>query len=48
MENIVCLGCFYDVGFGGEGFVVVVRVLVRGVSDGIWEGLVGGAVGILG
>ena len=47
-ENLVCLGCLCNVGFGGVGFVVVVRVLVGGVSDGIGEDLVGRIVGILG
>jgi hypothetical protein len=42
VENLVCLGCLCDVGFGGVGFFVVVRLLVRGVSEGIREDLVWG------
>jgi len=44
----VCLGCPCDVGFGGVGHLVVVGLLVRGVSEGFGEGLVGVVVGILG
>ena len=44
----MCLGCLCDAGFGGVGYLVVVGLLVRRVSEGIGEGLVGGVVGIIG
>jgi len=48
VESLVCLGCLCDVGFGGVGYLVVVGLLVRGVSEGIIGSLVGGVVGIIG
>ena len=43
----MCRGFLCDVGFGGAGLVVV-RLLAGGVSEGIGERLVLGAVGVLG
>jgi len=48
VESLVCLGCLCDLGFVGVGYLVVVGLLVRRVSEGIGEGLVGGVAGTLG
>ena len=48
MGGLLCLWYLCDMWEGGVGLLEVVRLLMRGVAEGLGEVLVGEVVGILG